>query len=427
MQGLVDYQAILERVFLPTLQKVKGKDGGVNWDDVANMYNEMTRMEAASTLNLLSNLPITKDDSVLDVGCGPARLSVPLAKLAKSVSALDPFAKMLEYAKKNAKEAGAKNINFIQKDWSDEASIKGLPKHDIVLASRSVGLFDIKQKKDATLNFTASCRSAICGACAVRVNGHSYLACDTKMNELLAEYDNPDTIRISPLGNFKVISDLMVDWEPSIENLRKIKPNITAKPEFSAAKGCKQSQKEYDKVALEWDCILCGACASECNKLEADASDYMQPFVFVHAYRAAFDSRSKDPMPHLKPAIDNGLWMCVKCQECADRCPKGISACADITDLRIMAIQKGFNEGMGPDHAEAFLTDLVDGSGRLNEVRLALRSEGVIKNMGKLDIAANLMLAGKMNPLHVFGEEDIEGHDDLVKMINAARKAASKE
>ena len=104
---------------MPTLQKVKGKDGGVNWDDVANMYNEMTRMEAASTLNLLSNLPITKDDSVLDVGCGPARLSVPLAKLAKSVSALDPFAKMLEYAKKNAKEAGAQNINFIQKDWSD--------------------------------------------------------------------------------------------------------------------------------------------------------------------------------------------------------------------------------------------------------------------------------------------------------------------
>ena len=82
---------------------------------------------------------------------------------------------------------------------------------------------------------------------------------------------------------------------------------------------------------------------------------------------------------------------------------------------------------MGPDHAEAFLTDLVDGSGRLNEIKLALRSEGVIKNMGKMDIAANLMLAGKMNPLHIFGEEDIEGHDDLVKMINAARKAASKE
>ena len=145
MQGLVDYQAILERMFLPTLQKVQGKDGGVNWDDYADMYNEMTGMETASTLNLLSILPITKDDSVLDVGCGPARLSVPFAKLAKSVSALDPFAKMLEYAKKNAKEAGAKNINFIQKDWSDEQSLKDLLKHDIVLVSRSVGLFDIKK------------------------------------------------------------------------------------------------------------------------------------------------------------------------------------------------------------------------------------------------------------------------------------------
>ena len=285
----------------------------------------------------------------------------------------------------------------------------------------------IKQTLDITLNFTAACRMAICGACAVRVNGHSYLACDTKMNELLAEYGNPESIRISPLGNFRVVSDLVVDWEPAIENLTKIKPGIVTDTSNMSKEGCKQSQAQVNVIKKSWDCILCGACASECNKLEADASDYMEPFVFVHAYRSAFDSRNLKPDAHLKTVIDNGLWMCVKCQECADRCPKGISACGDITDLRIMAIQKGFNEGMGPDHAEAFLTDLVDGSGRLNEVRLALRSEGVIKNMGKLDIAANLMLAGKMNPLHVFGEEDIEGHDDLVKMINAARKAASKE
>lgn len=28
-----------------------------------------------------------------------------------------------------------------------------------------------KKQKDITLNFTVSCQSAICGACAVRVNG----------------------------------------------------------------------------------------------------------------------------------------------------------------------------------------------------------------------------------------------------------------
>ncbi|EOH3945845.1 succinate dehydrogenase/fumarate reductase iron-sulfur subunit, partial [Campylobacter jejuni] len=170
-------------------------------------------------------------------------------------------------------------------------------------------LLFIKKTKDITLNFTASCQSAICGACAVRVNGHSYLACDTKMQDLLKEYDNPSSIRISPLGNFRVISDLIVDWEPSIENLRKIRPAMVAKNEFSAEKGCKQSQEEFDRISKQWDCILCGSCASECNKLEADSSDYMQPFVFTHAWRAAADSRGKDPMLHVKPSVMNGLWL----------------------------------------------------------------------------------------------------------------------
>lgn len=110
-------------------------------------------------------------------------------------------------------------------------------------------LLFIKKTKDITLNFTASCQSAICGACAVRVNGHSYLACDTKMQDLLKEYDNPSSIRISPLGNFRVISDLIVDWEPSIENLRKIRPAMVAKNEFSAEKGCKKVKKNLIVLA----------------------------------------------------------------------------------------------------------------------------------------------------------------------------------
>lgn len=284
----------------------------------------------------------------------------------------------------------------------------------------------IKQTKDITLNFTASCKSAICGACAVRVNGHSYLACDTIMDNLLKEYDNPESIRISPLGNFRVISDLIVDWEPSIENLRKIRPAIVAKAEFSEDKGCKQTQAEYDRISKQWDCILCGSCASECSKLEADSSDYMQPFVFTHAYRAAADSRGKDAMTHLKPSVDNGLWMCVHCQECANRCPKGISSADDIASLRVMALKKGLDSGTGPDHAMAFYKDLVEGSGRLNEIYLALRSEG-IGSVGKTDIAIKLMSAGKMNLGHIFGEDAIDGHADLVKMVKAAQAAESKE
>ena len=47
--------------------------------------------------------------------------------------------------------------------------------------------------------------------------------------------------------------------------------------------------------------------------------------------------------------------------------------------------------------------------------------------VSKTDIALKLMGAGKMIPLHILGEEDIEGHKDLVEMIKAARAAADKE
>lgn len=285
-------------------------------------------------------------------------------------------------------------------------------------------LLFIKQTQDPTLNFTASCRCAICGACGVRVNGHAILACDTKMDDLVKTY-GADTFRISPLANFKVISDLVVDWEPAVENLRKIHPGMVAKSEFSEKEGCRQTQAEFDRIKKQWDCIICGCCASECNKLTADNRDYMEPFVYTHAWRVANDSRTKDPLVHGKPAVSGGLWNCVHCQECANRCPKGISSADDIAAMRALVMSKGLTDGVGPAHAKAFYTDLVEDSGRLNEVRLALRTEGV-STLARAGMAITLLRQGKMDPLEVFGGETIEGHDALVKMIEAAHAAAKE-
>ena len=285
-------------------------------------------------------------------------------------------------------------------------------------------LLFIKQTQDPTLNFTASCRCAICGACGVRVNGHAVLACDTKMDDLFKTYGT-DSLHIAPLANFRVISDLVVDWEPAVDNLRKIHPGMAAKDQFSAKEGCRQTQAEFDRIKKQWDCTICGCCASECNKLTADRSDYMEPFVFTHAWRVANDSGSKDPLLHGKPAVAGGLWNCVHCQECANRCPKGISSADDIAGLRAMVMAKGMTDGVGPAHAQSFYTDLVEDSGRLNEVRLALRTEGV-STIARAGMAITLLRQGKMNPLEAFGSETIEGHDALVKMIEAAHTAAKE-
>ena len=38
-------------------------------------------------------------------------------------------------------------------------------------------LIQIREEMDGTLSLRCSCRSAICGSCAMRVNGHAVLAC----------------------------------------------------------------------------------------------------------------------------------------------------------------------------------------------------------------------------------------------------------
>ena len=299
----------------------------------------------------------------------------------------------------------------------------GIEKSDIRNKTVLATLIHIQEKLDPTLNFTASCRSAICGACGVRVNGHAVLACDTKIEEQLALY-GADTLNIAPLANYTVLSDLVVDWAPSLENLRKIRPELAAKSVFSKQGGCTQSVAEFEDIKLMWDCILCGCCASGCNKLTAHAGDYLEPFVFTHAWRAAADSRSGDPMTHGRPAADNGLWKCFHCQSCANACPKKIKSVDDIAGLRALTVKHGMDQGKGPAHAKSFLSDL-KAAGRLNEVRLALRTEGVAAVL-RVGLAYKLWKNGKMHPLEILGDEPIQGHADLARMLDAA-EAATKE
>ena len=74
------------------------------------------------------------------------------------------------------------------------------------------GLQKIKDTQDPTLTFLAACRSAVCGACSVRVNGEAMLGCEAKIDELTERYGT-DELTIAPIGNFRVIRDLVVDWE----------------------------------------------------------------------------------------------------------------------------------------------------------------------------------------------------------------------
>lgn len=115
------------------------------WDSQAANYNRMIHMEGHFTLNQVDCFDTAPTDTVLDVGCGPGRITMPMAKRAKSVTSLDASPKMLEFVKANCAAEGITNVNTLLCDWEDKESVAKVEKHDIVICSRTIALGDIDE------------------------------------------------------------------------------------------------------------------------------------------------------------------------------------------------------------------------------------------------------------------------------------------
>ena len=84
------------------------------------------------------------------------------------------------------------------------------------------GLIKVREEIDGTLTLRCSCRSAICGSCAMRINGQAGLACNTKMSDAIPRGGGPVTVE--PAGNMRVIKDLVTDFQPFWDKVRAVEP-----------------------------------------------------------------------------------------------------------------------------------------------------------------------------------------------------------
>lgn len=283
------------------------------------------------------------------------------------------------------------------------------------------GLQKIKDTQDPTLTFIAACRSAVCGACSVQVNGQAMLACESKIDDITARFGS-DEITIAPIGNFDVIRDLAVNWENKVNRLREVAPWIFAKPEFSRKDGTRQTPVDFKKFVMNTECILCGCCSSECNKLAANREDFLDPFMYTKANRFVLDSRDDAPMAHVNPAFEHGLWKCVHCMNCITRCPKHLKPEQDISNLRNVATKAGLTN-KGTRHAIAFKQDLTQ-TGRLNEVTMSLKTDGLVDSSKQAFYAMRLFAHGKINPLDILvPHKPVDGMNDVRKIVKAAEEA----
>jgi SAM-dependent methyltransferase len=94
---------------------------------------------------LLDKIEVKPDWSILDIGCGPGTITIPLARKVKTVTGLDVSSEMLKHLKINANNSGVNNISFINSSWQDAFKEKKVAEYDVVVASRSLMSGDMKE------------------------------------------------------------------------------------------------------------------------------------------------------------------------------------------------------------------------------------------------------------------------------------------
>ena len=261
-------------------------------------------------------------------------------------------------------------------------------------------LIKVREEIDGSLALRCSCRAAICGSCAMRVNGHAVLACKSRVSQHLSDGGE---VTVEPAGNQPVIKDLVVDLEPFWDKLRAVEPYLQpALPEPEA---------EYlapNDVMLHlvdvMGCIMCGACVSDCTVLEVDPN-FLGPAALAKAYRFVADSRDEEDSKRLSMYnAYGGIWDCTRCGECVQACPKGVAPMDRIMALREKAIESGTPPGdydgatYGYRHAEAF-EEIVSHKGRLEETMLVVKTVGMFnlpKMLSMVPVGVNAMFHRKM-------------------------------
>ena len=143
------------------------------WNRRARRYNKAVKHNNRS-MDMISKLDIDPACTVLDIGAGPGTLTIPLARQVKHVTVVEPSSGMLSCLKENARSEGLKNITCINKRWEDIIPGVDLDAYDIVIASYSLSMLDMKRAL-SKMNEVARRSVYLFDFAGVRMNGYSEL------------------------------------------------------------------------------------------------------------------------------------------------------------------------------------------------------------------------------------------------------------
>ncbi len=275
------------------------------------------------------------------------------------------------------------------------------------------GVLQARNAEDGSIGIRCSCQAAICGSCAVRINGKTALACNTRLSDAQGTAKAGEIV-VEPMGNFPVLKDLIVDMDAvHWKKVQRVVPWLLPDGPPPEREYIVPAESMID-ITQAMACIHCGACVGACLALEVDP-EFVGPAALAKAYRFVGDPRDGETESRLKDLAEDphGIYDCTHCFACVEVCPKDVAPMDQIMRLRRRATGdfgiKDSNNGYG--HEKAFV-DLIEKYGTLHEAQLLPRSYGqgslirsqldpnsVKQLITALPAAVNGLKSGKVSPV----------------------------
>ena len=117
------------------------------WNTVAEdyVYDDTVCLDSHPfLLYLQEKVHLTKEMTVLDVGCGAGAYAIALAEKVCKAVGLDYSPRMIEFAEHTATELGIKNTEFLIRDWYDYSDHSFDEKFDLVFAHTTPAVADYR-------------------------------------------------------------------------------------------------------------------------------------------------------------------------------------------------------------------------------------------------------------------------------------------
>jgi SAM-dependent methyltransferase len=115
------------------------------WKTRAEHFERHTKILSWATDEMISRFQCKPTDTVLDIGAGTGRYAIPIAKQVASLTAIEPSATMRTILEKKQAEHEISNMVIIPRPWEHITVGKDIQPHDIVIASHSFTMHDVKE------------------------------------------------------------------------------------------------------------------------------------------------------------------------------------------------------------------------------------------------------------------------------------------